>query len=149
MLLLTLSSIASGSNDFEQWTKLKIGVRLPPAVSPNTWYQDLDSLAQSTPDLEISATPLGFAIPAWKSEKNTVLVRAFLKGIRQNNGEPRFVYKTGTADVNIVTLDWKCPAIVYGPGDSTLDHTPDEHIDLEAYGHAVDVLTATLRTLTE
>jgi LysW-gamma-L-lysine carboxypeptidase len=61
---------------------------------------------------------------------------------------PRFVYKTGTADLNIVAPAWKCPAVVYGPGDSALDHTPNEHIRLEDYRKAVDVLSATLEKLT-
>ena len=92
--------------------------------------------------------PVGFAVPAWGCDKNTKLVRSFLGGIRSQGGEPRFVYKTGTADLNIVAPVWKCPAVVYGPGDSALDHTPNEHINLEDYKKAVDVLSATLEKLT-
>jgi LysW-gamma-L-lysine carboxypeptidase len=43
---------------------------------------------------------------------------------------------------------WKCPAVVYGPGDSALDHTPNEHINLEDYRKAVDVLSAALLKIT-
>jgi len=49
--------------------------------------------------------------------------------------------------LNIVAPVWKCPAVVYGPGDSALDHTPDEHIELEEYKKAVDVLSAALQEL--
>ncbi|HEX2995716.1 MAG TPA: M20/M25/M40 family metallo-hydrolase [Anaerolineales bacterium] len=83
---------------------------------------------------------LGFAVPTWACEKNTSLVRAFLSGIRSQGGEPRFVYKTGTADLNVVAPVWQCPALVYGPGDSSLDHTPEEHIQLDEYEKAVQVL---------
>ena len=92
--------------------------------------------------------PTGFAVPAWKCEKNSQLVRAFLSGIRSQGGEPRFVYKTGTADLNIVAPVWQCPAVVYGPGDSALDHTPNEHINLDDYQKAVEVLGAALEKLT-
>jgi LysW-gamma-L-lysine carboxypeptidase len=34
--------------------------------------------------------------------------------------------------------------VVYGPGDSSLDHTPNEHIDLDDYAKAVNVLGETL-----
>ena len=146
-LLLTLSSIESGSDDFEEWTKLKIGVRLPIEVNPGAWYQRLYALVKTSTDYEALVEPTGFAIPAWKSEKNTALVRSFLKGIRQNGGEPSFVYKTGTADVNIVTLVWSCPAVVYGPGDSKLDHTPHEYISLDEYTQATNVLAAIIETL--
>jgi LysW-gamma-L-lysine carboxypeptidase len=72
-----------------------------------------------------------------------------LNGIRSQGGTPRFVYKTGTADLNVVAPVWRCPAVVYGPGDSALDHTPHEHLSLEEYKRAVDVLVRTLNKLTE
>jgi len=146
-LLLTLRGMESDSNDFEQWAKLKVGVRLPVTVSPEDWYEIIsDSHLQG--DCHFEVEPVGFAIPAWGCEKNTPLVRAFLSGIRSQGGEPRFVYKTGTADLNIVAPVWKCPAVVYGPGDSALDHTPNEHINLNDYQKAVDVLSAALEKLT-
>ena len=141
-LLLTLREIDCGSDDFEQWARLNIGVRLPVDVPPEDWYRKLDELAG-----QAAVEPAGFAVPAWACEKNTPLVRALLHGIRSQGGEPRFVYKTGTADLNIVAPLWKCPALVYGPGDSTLDHTPDEHISLDEYRKAVLVLRETLQLL--
>lgn len=145
-LLLTLRGMESDSNDFEQWARLKIGVRLPVEVSPEVWYQILNETLIPKGENRVSETlrvliePVGFAVPAWGCEKNTQLVRSFLSGIRSQGGEPRFVYKTGTADLNIVAPVWKCPAVVYGPGDSALDHTPNEHINLDDYRKAVQVL---------
>lgn len=143
-LLLTLRGISSDSNGFEQCAKLEVGVRLPVEVAPADWYKKLNEFLS---DSHLTIEPTGFAIPAWKGEKNTPLVRAFLSGIRSQGGEPRFVYKTGTADVNIVAPAWKCPAVVYGPGDSSLDHTPSEHIELEEYKKAVKILSASLKGL--
>jgi LysW-gamma-L-lysine carboxypeptidase len=146
-LLLTLRGMDSDSNDFEQWARLKVGVRLPVKVSPEAWYKIISD-SHLRDDCHFEVEPVGFAIPAWGCEKNTPLVRAFLSGIRSQGGEPRFVYKTGTADLNIVAPVWKCPAVVYGPGDSALDHTPNEHINLDDYQKAVDVLSAALEKLT-
>ncbi|MEI2721934.1 MAG: [LysW]-lysine hydrolase [Gemmatimonadales bacterium] len=148
-LLLTLRGMDSDSNDFEQWARLKVGVRLPVEVSPEDWYQILNETLKVSETFRVLIEPVGFAIPAWGCEKNTQLVRSFLSGIRSQGGEPRFVYKTGTADLNIVAPVWKCPAVVYGPGDSALDHTPDEHISLEDYSRAVQVLSSALSRLTE
>jgi [amino group carrier protein]-lysine/ornithine hydrolase len=36
---------------------------------------------------------------------------------------------------------------VYGPGDSALDHAPDEHIELADYARAVNVLSEVLGRL--
>jgi LysW-gamma-L-lysine carboxypeptidase len=148
-LLLTLRGMESDSNDFEQWAKLKVGVRLPVEVSPEDWYLKLEEIiSDSHLQGDCHLDKVGFPVPAWKCEKNSQLVRSFLSGIRSQGGEPRFVYKTGTADLNIVAPVWQCPAVVYGPGDSGLDHTPNEHINLEDYQKAVDVLSATLEKLT-
>ncbi|MFN8386589.1 MAG: [LysW]-lysine hydrolase [Anaerolineales bacterium] len=138
-LLLTLRGIDSSQDGFEQTATLKVGVRLPVEVLPEDWYKKLNEIIG-----DCHLERIGFAIPAWGCEKNTPLVRAFLSGIRSQGGEPRFVYKTGTADLNIVAPVWRCPAVVYGPGDSSLDHTPNEHIELAEYARAVDVLTNAL-----
>src|SRR5215216_38083 len=143
-LLLTLRGMDSDSNDFEQRATLKVGVRLPVNVSPEAWYAKLHEIVNGS-----VVEPIGFAVPAWACEKNTRLVRAFLSGIRSEGEEPRFVYKTGTADLNIVAPVWKCPAVVYGPGDSSLDHTPNEHIRSEDYSKAVSVLYCVLMNLTQ
>lgn len=146
-LLLTLRGMDSDSNDFEQWAHLNVGVRLPVDVPPDDWYGKLEETLKVSEAFRVLIEPTGVAVPAWKCEKNTQLVRAFLKGIRSQGGEARFVYKTGTADLNIVAPIWKCPALVYGPGDSSLDHTPAEHIALEEYLKAVSVLRAALKEL--
>lgn len=142
-ILPTLRGMASGEDGFLQWARLNVGVRLPLDLSPDGWYEKLKEIAGGA-----QVERLGYAVPAWKCEKNTRLVRAILDGIRSQSGEPRFVYKTGTADLNIVAPVWQCPAVVYGPGDSNLDHTPDEHISLEEYARSVMVLCGALKQLT-
>jgi [amino group carrier protein]-lysine/ornithine hydrolase len=141
-LMLTLRGMESGGDGFEDWAGLRIGARLPVELPPQAWYARVDELAAGA-----EVERLGFALPAWQCEKNTPLVRAFLSAIRSTGGTPSFVYKTGTADLNIVAPTWGCPALVYGPGDSALDHTPDEHISLEEYARAVTTLQAALKAL--
>ena len=141
-ILPTLRGLQSGQDGYEQWARLTLGVRLPIDVSPEEWYIKLNNLADGG-----EVAPTGYAIPAWVCEKNTLLVRSFLSGIRAQGGTPSFVYKTGTADLNIVAPAWQCPALVYGPGDSALDHTPNESIDLAEYQKAVGVLESALRDL--
>jgi len=143
-LLPTLREMDTDANDFEQWARLKVGIRLPMDVSPDDWYGELGEIVA---DAEMER--VGYAVPAWSCDKNTPLVRTFLSAIRAVGGEPRFVYKTGTADLNIVAPVWKCPAVVYGPGDSSLDHTPNEHISLADYSKSVQVLSSVLNKLTE
>lgn len=85
--------------------------------------------------------------PAYRAEKNTPLVRAFLSAIRQAGGSPGFTVKSGTSDMNITAPIWRCPTLAYGPGDSDLDHTPHEHILVSEYQCSVRVLAQVLRAL--
>lgn len=143
-VLPTLRAMESGQDGFEQWARLEVGARLPLDLSPEQWYARLDTIAANA-----EVTQAGYAVPAWTCEKNSRLVRAFLSGIRNQSGSPSFVYKTGTSDLNIVAPVWKCPTLVYGPGDSALDHTPAEQLSLQEYQKAVNVLTVSLQQLTQ
>lgn len=143
-VLPKLGSFSSFGDGFEDRAVLKIGVRLPLDLDPSQWYAELNELGSIS---GVKILPTGFPIAAYRAERNTPLVRAFLGGIRTTGGKPGFVVKTGTADLNIVAPDWGCPAVAYGPGDSALDHTPDEHILLDDYEKAVRVLEEVLGRL--
>lgn len=140
----TLRGLASGGDGFTEWAELTVGCRLPLDVPPDDWYA---RLREALPDAEVQ--PQGYPIPAYVSDKRNALVRAFLQAIRAVGGRPGFVRKTGTADLNIVAPVWGCPAVAYGPGDSRLDHTPEEHLPLEEYARAVAVLCEVLVRLTK
>ena len=49
--------------------------------------------------------------------------------------------------MNLVAPAWRTPILAYGPGDSNLDHTPNEHIQISEYERAVSVLTDVLTAL--
>ena len=146
---LTLIDMDSGGTGFEEWARLRLVTRLPSDLPPEKWYPRLYQIPAivSTPGLTLE--PVGFPLPAFQGGKNTLLVRAFLAGIRAAGGQPGFNLKTGTSDINLVAPLWGCPALAYGPGDSTLDHTPGENLALEEYQHAVDVLQLSLKRLCE
>lgn len=146
-VLPSLHSMHSGKDGLEEWADLQIGVRLPLDLSPEAWYSQMESILIEVESARVSLRPTGFPTSAYRAEKNTSLVRAFLGGIRAAGGKPGFVVKTGTADLNIVAPVWGCPAVAYGPGDSGLDHTPNEHILLAEYQQAVEVLVYVLRNL--
>jgi LysW-gamma-L-lysine carboxypeptidase len=77
--------------------------------------------------------------PVMDSPRNE-LARAFRVAVRGAGLEPRLLRKTGTADVNVYAGEWDCPMVTYGPGDSDLDHAPDERLPLAALDTATAVL---------
>jgi LysW-gamma-L-lysine carboxypeptidase len=85
--------------------------------------------------------------PAWRGERSNALCRSFLAALRAVAPAEKlgFVVKTGTSDMNVVGPAWRCPILAYGPGDSSLDHTPHEHVALDEYWRAVRVLEEALR----
>ena len=48
--------------------------------------------------------------------------------------------------MNVVGPVWGCPILAYGPGDSSLDHTPEERLDLAEYERAIEVLRQVLES---
>lgn len=82
--------------------------------------------------------------PPVRTDRGSALARRFVDAIRARGGAPRFKLKTGTSDLNVLVPAWGCPALAYGPGDSRLDHTPDEHLDLHEFERAVSVLEVAL-----
>jgi LysW-gamma-L-lysine carboxypeptidase len=137
----SLRQINSGDDPFEQTVEARMALRLPLGVSPDEAIAAISAFA-SDASLAFSG-----AERAFKGEKSSPLVRAFLNSIRQAGGEPRFKVKTGTSDMNVVAARWRCPIVAYGPGDSSLDHTPHEHISLAEYRRAIDVLEGVLCAL--
>jgi LysW-gamma-L-lysine carboxypeptidase len=75
----------------------------------------------------------------------TALARAFRVAIRGAGGDVRLLRKTGTSDMNLFAAAWDCPMVTYGPGNSDLDHAPDERLPLPDLDRAVDVLTEVCR----
>jgi [amino group carrier protein]-lysine/ornithine hydrolase len=138
----SLRDMHSSSDGFCDTAQLKIGLRLPPAL---TVEETVSMLGEVAGEGKFQTSD---PIPAYQGGKNTPLVRAFLAAIRSQGGNPGFYLKTGTADMNLVGPAWGCPALAYGPGDSSLDHTPDEHIQLSEYLSSVRILTSVLERLT-
>jgi LysW-gamma-L-lysine carboxypeptidase len=138
----TLMTINSASDGITGTTDLRIGLRLPPSVSPDDAMATVRALAAGF-DADVR---LEFVVnaPAFRSDKRSPLVGAFNAAIRANGDTPRIKVKTGTSDMNLVGPVWGCPIVAYGPGDSRLDHQPNEHIMLEDLERATDILTAAI-----
>jgi LysW-gamma-L-lysine carboxypeptidase len=130
------------SDGLSTGVKMSVAMRLPPDFKPEVLERKMGMWAEGA---ELEYSPLD--MPYQQVDKNNRLVRAMLKAIRTEGGRPRFKLKTGTSDMNTVGPAWGCPIVAYGPGDSSLDHTPNEHIDVEEYKRAIDVLTRALEIL--
>lgn len=134
-----LRHIASDSDGLYDHVEATVSLRLPEGVDPQTLATTLVSFTDDESSVQIAEM-----CPAYRSARSTRLANTFVRGIRATSGTPGFIHKTGTSDMNIVGPVWNIPIIAYGPGDSRMDHTPDEHIILDDYRRAIDVLTYVL-----
>ena len=170
-LLPSLRSIDTSGDGLRECVRAICGIRLPLHFKPSELLRSLETRlatrigADPPPQSELrSGTPVrpqrmegaggiltltyrGFE-EAWRSEPGSKLVTGFRGAIRHVGGNdlrPSIVVKTGTSDMNVVAPAWRCPILAYGAGDSSLDHTPQEHVVLEEWWKAVLVVEEALR----
>lgn len=137
----SLRSVNTVGDGLTDEATMSIGLRLPPGIDAQRLLGRIRELAGRA-EVQVDGIQ-----PGYRTTKRSALVPPFLRGIRARGGTPGFKVKLGTSDMNVVGPEWKCPIVAYGPGDSSLDHTPDERIDLAEYLLAVDVLRGTLIAL--
>lgn len=109
--------------------------RIPPDRTAEAVREIADGL------LEAGTVTWGDPIPPVVESPRTDVARALRVAIRDAGTDPRLVRKTGTSDMNVYAGAWDCPMATYGPGDSDLDHAPDEHLHLAEFDRAVAVLS--------
>lgn len=140
--LRTIQSKSDGLHDIATMT---LGFRLPPGISPQQ-IQAICTTAAQEADAPIELTFSGHEV-AHVAERSNPVARAFSVAIRAEGGMPSPKLKTGTSDMNVVGPIWNCPIGAYGPGDSSLDHTPNEHISLSEYQTSIRTLQRAIESL--
>lgn len=123
----------------EAW--LEVSCRVPVDFDAAEFRTVLKELADGRPVTVVED------VPAVRSSRTDPVVKALSAGIRDTGARPAAKLKLGTADWNVVGPVWDVPTAAYGPGDSQLCHTDNEHIPLPEYLTAIDVLSAALPRL--
>jgi LysW-gamma-L-lysine carboxypeptidase len=140
-LQAALRQINSHSDGFQDTLTLRVGLRVPYGFGLADFKARLQEWAADG-KLETFGEE-----PPIRSDKNSPLVRAFYAAIREEGGQPAPKSKTGTSDMNVLGPVWGCPIVAYGPGDSSLDHTPNEHASLAELERGIRVISRVLAKL--
>ncbi|NTX37879.1 M20/M25/M40 family metallo-hydrolase [Myxococcus sp. CA033] len=138
--LPALLSFQTGTGEDTEWATAHVNVRTGPT-------SDVDALLACLAEVPEVAVKTVSRKQAVSAEGNDALTRAFKQSIRERGARPTLRVKTGTSDWNTVADTWNVPTVAYGPGDSSLDHTPNEHIELPEYEEGVAVLARVLSLL--
>jgi LysW-gamma-L-lysine carboxypeptidase len=113
---------------------MEVQFRIPPEMDAGALREVADG------ELESGTVQWREAIPPVMTSPRNPVARAFRVAIRGVGGDPSQLRKTGTSDMNLYADAWDCPMATYGPGDSALDHTPEERLPLAEFDRAVSVL---------
>ena len=143
-LLPSVRQIHTSSDGLENRVEMKLGLRLPPDFDVAEFENWLREQAREMGTIRTYAYE-----PAIQNKRTNQLAQAFNQAIRQAGSTPSYKLKTGTSDMNVVGPIWNCPIVAYGPGDSALDHTPNEHIIIAEYLQAIEVLQTVLSSRSE
>ncbi len=149
-IIPSLRAIRSDTDGLRDWCTVLIGFRLPVEFGPDAMTSEINRWLNDSGihsgDETANLMYYG-AEHAYRASKDTPLARAFVDAIRAAGLRPAFKHKTGTADFNVVGPVWNVPIVAYGPGDSALDHTPDEHVSIAEFNQSVDILEQVIRKL--
>jgi [amino group carrier protein]-lysine/ornithine hydrolase len=121
----------------------EFSVRTPPGFDSDGF---MERLRMRTPHGRLSVIN---SVDAYRVGRTDPVVKALNAGILAHGVRPKSKLKTATSDLNILTRDWHLPVATYGPGDSELDHSPDESIDIVEYLRGISVLTDALHHLAD
>jgi LysW-gamma-L-lysine carboxypeptidase len=144
--------ITATTDEMHDTVDAQFAWRLPVGFDANAFMKEIEAQANAPTGQQANKTKFKLTFrgheQAWRGDRTNTLARSFLAGLRSVDASQKlgFVLKTGTSDMNVVAPVWKCPIVAYGPGDSSLDHTPNEHLELDEYWKAVNVLEQTLRS---
>jgi len=134
-------------------SEIHIDLRIPPQFTSTQIFNDtkkvIEQYEAANPKVKVKVSIEDSNEP-FEVDKSSPLVKALSSSIRKVLKKPAtLLRKTGTGDMNILGRALDMPIVTYGPGDSHLDHTKDEHIIISEYLDGIQVYKETLLKLVE
>ncbi len=133
--------------------EMNLDVRVPIQFSTAQVYEQIEKIMTkyhaANPKVSVKATVQDTVEP-FEVNKASPLVHILSSSVRKVLNTPAtLLHKTGTGDMNILGKAMNLPIVTYGPGDSHLDHTLNEHIVISEYLNAIAVYKETILKLSE
>ncbi len=130
---------------------IHVQLRIPPQLTPQRVLNEVENKIKrfkvTNPKASVRVEVEGSSY-AFEADKRSLIVRALSWAVRKTTlNYASLKRKTGTGDMNVLGNALKIPVVTYGPGDSRLDHTPNEHIDLQEYLASIQVYQKALTKL--
>jgi LysW-gamma-L-lysine carboxypeptidase len=137
------------SNVVPSYCEMTIDVRVPPPLKCVDVIREIKraTSAYERENLEFTIEVEDTMEP-FEVNKDSALIRALKGAIREERIRPvKLIRKTGASDMNFVGAYMKIPVVAYGPGNSQVEHTTEEYIEVQEYLTSIKVLRKTLEKL--
>jgi len=141
-LTMKTRSINTTQEGSAEHVEIGLNLRLPPGIGVDDVLSFIDGNRGAIGCETVDAST------AIEVDSRNDVVRALCAGIRNRGSRPTLLRKLGTSDLNLAAPAWGCPAAAYGPGDSHLDHTEAENVDVGELRRSIDVLREAFTFLT-
>jgi len=130
---------------------IHLDLRIPPQFTCMQVFNEISKVIKQSeaenPKVSVKVKIEDITDP-FEVDQSSPLVRTLSRSIREVRHKPAtLLRKTGTGDMNVIGRVMKIPVVTYGPGNSHLDHTPNEHIDIQEYLESIQVYRATMMRL--
>jgi LysW-gamma-L-lysine carboxypeptidase len=130
---------------------MHIDLRFPPQFTSNEVFtkvaEKIDRYRSANPKVAVVSKTINRNEP-FEVDPKSPLVRAFSWSVRKvRHKSAMLLRKTGTGDMNIFGKALRVPSVTYGPGDSHLDHTSNENIDIQDYLDSIQVYREAVKRL--
>lgn len=140
---ITSATAGDTSNKIPSNSTLRIDLRIPPTVKAADIINKTESFAKHYQKNHEGVNILISVIDqteAFLGKEDSIAVRAFRWAIRKTmKCQASLVKKTGTSDMNLFAEFHSMPMIAYGPGDSSLDHSQNERVNINEYLSSIEV----------
>ncbi len=130
--------------------EIDIDIRFPFGIKSDQIIKEIEQIitgVQTDLDIQIEHKILS-EIQGFRAPKDSKVALALKQAHREVvGGYPTFLRKAGTNFMVFLADKFQIPVVSYGPGDSSLGHTPNEHIIIDEYLKTIDVLEELIRIL--
>jgi LysW-gamma-L-lysine carboxypeptidase len=134
-------------------SEMFIDIRVPPQFTTAQVFEETKKVIaqyQAANLKVVVKASVEDTVEPFEVDKSSPIVHALSSSVRKVLNNPAtLLRKTGTGDMNILGKAMNLPIVTYGPGDSHLDHTTDEHIVVSEYLDSIQVFKETLLKLSE
>lgn len=134
------------SNVIPDYCKMTGDRRIVPGEKGDDVVREIESIVKEyrTDENRLEFVVQKLVLPT-ETPSDHPLVRTLLKNIERVTGEKKIIGgKDGSTDAHIINALLGIPAVIFGPGDFTLCHRPNERLSLEQLAQAakIHLLTA-------